>query len=299
MSDEDNIEMSRREKRRRRRQEREKEVGEEAVSDDNDVAEDVVDEEEDTEYNGGANGENDALVGKQRKRRQRVELNDGNEKTTKAVGNRTKLRNSHSDEKFKLWKRVLGVLTMLILIVGALGFEICCMFGRLCRNYEDPAVPNEGASMPTDSFIPLMVVSCIMGVLAYATSLSESALKLMIYSICSFAFAIVLLVFGIVLENLGDDVIPNPEYPKSGGSEYYTTAEGIAQKKWKTLPVAMVSNYYPTPDDVKTKFISNAKLMAGFEIYLSVIIIASAVASVVYAIAVRNDTTNMINRDGA
>ena len=269
------------------------------MSDDNDLAEDVVDEEEDTEYNGGANGENDALVGKQRKRRQRVELNDGNEKTTKAVGNRTKLRNSHSDEKFKLWKRVLGVLTMLILIVGALGFEICCMFGRLCRNYEDPAVPNEGASMPTDSFIPLMVVSCIMGVLAYATSLSESALKLMIYSICSFAFAIVLLVFGIVLENLGDDVIPNPEYPKSGGSEYYTTAEGIAQKKWKTLPVAMVSNYYPTPDDVKTKFISNAKLMAGFEIYLSVIIIASAVASVVYAIAVRNDTTNMINRDGA
>jgi len=296
MSDEDNIEMSRREKRRRRRKEREKEADEEAVSDDNDVAEDVVDEEEDA---GDANRENDALVGKQRKRRQRRELNDGKEKTTKAVGNRTKLRNSHSDEKFKLWKRVLGVVTVLILIVGALGFEICCMFERLCRNYEDPAVPNEGASMPTDSFIPLMVLSCIMGVLAYATSLSESALKLMIYSICSFAFAIVLLVFGIILENLGDDVTPNPEYPKSGGSEYYTTAEGIAQKKWKTLPVAMVSNYYPTPDDVKTKFISNVKLMAGFEIYLSIIIIASAVASMVYAIAVRNDTTNMINRDAA
>ena len=89
------------------------------------------------------------------------------------------------------------------------------------------------------------------------------------------------------------------------GIIWATMESRLRNGRWKAVNVVGqewvdgVSNYYPTPDDVKTKFISNAKLMAGFEIYLSVIIIASAVASVVYAIAVRNDTTNMINRDGA
>ena len=97
--------------------------------------------------------------------------------------------------------------------------------------------------------------------------MSESSIKLFLYAILALVFGTVMLVFGSIAGDLGNDTNPNENFPKgAGSSEFYTSAEGIAHSKWNTLPEAMVSAYYPSADDLKKRYVSNTELIAGFEI---------------------------------
>merc|ERR1711871_1919699 len=163
----------------------------------------------------------------------------------------------------KMMKMVMGFFTTIIIFLAALGFEISCMFHRLCNNYEDPAVPNSAtysSTVPTSSFVPPIAVTVIIGVWCYSASMSESSVKLFIYAAAAVSFGTVMIVFGAIVGDLGNDTIPNENFPKTaGGSEYYSSAEGIAQTKWNTLPEAMVSEYYPSPTDLKKKYMANTE----------------------------------------
>jgi hypothetical protein len=296
MSDEDNgVQMTEtREERRKKRRERKRKK----AKGDADEKEGLLDNADDeTEEKGGDDDEDVDDAGgdieKQRKKKKRK--NRGDEKG--GGGNdRARIRHSKIEVKFKVMKMVMGFFTVSIIFIAALGFEVTCMFQRLCNNYEDPAVPNSAnysVTVPTNSFIPLMIVTIAVGILCYSASASESSLKLFVYAFVAIAFATIMLVFGVIVSDLGNDTKVDPAFPKTeGGSDYYTSAEGIAQSKWNTLPEAMVSEYYPAASDLKKKFIANTELMAGFEISLSIVIFLSAIVSVGYALKVRGEESD-------